>query len=152
SSQYTTAQFLNGDAPQLEIMIKNLLADRFRSAIHRETKEVSGFALVVGKDGQKISASAPDQKVSGLGGTRIQKRSDGTVSQHFVARKTTMTYVALALGIVTRRPVVDRTNLPGEFTFDLEFAPSDPNLGESAAASLFTAVQEQLGLKLESAK
>jgi uncharacterized protein (TIGR03435 family) len=77
---------------------------------------------------------------------------DGTVSQLYAARKTTMTYVALMLGVVTRRPVVDRTGLVGEFTFDLEFAPIDPGLGESSAASVFTAIQEQLGLRLESAK
>jgi uncharacterized protein (TIGR03435 family) len=151
SPDYTTGQFLNGDAPKLEIMIKNLLADRFRVAVHRETKQVPGYELVVGKDGPKVSATN-EGNVSGLGGTRIQRKPDGTVSQHFVARKTTMTYVALQLGIVTRSPVVDRTGLTGEFTFDLEFAPSEAGLGESSAASVFTAIQEQLGLKLEPAR
>jgi uncharacterized protein (TIGR03435 family) len=96
--------------------------------------------------------TSQNAEVFGLGGTRIQKRPDGSVSQHFVARNTSMTYVALMLGLVTRRPVVDRTGLTGEFTFDLEFAPEDPGLGESSAASVFTAIQEQLGLKLELAK
>jgi uncharacterized protein (TIGR03435 family) len=151
STEYTTPQFLNGDAPKLEVMIKNLLNDRFHLTIHRETREVSGYALVVGKDGPKISASTPEASGS-LGGTRFQKKPDGTVSQIYLARKTTMTYVALNLGIVTRRPVVDRTGLSGDFTFDLEFAPMDPGVGESSAASVYTAVQEQLGLKLEPAK
>jgi len=151
SPEYTTGQFLNGDAPKLEIMIKSLLADRFHVAVHRETKQVPGYELVIAKDGPRISA-AKEGNVSGLGGTRIQRKPDGTVSQHFVARKTTMTYVALQLGIVTRSPVVDRTGLTGEFTFDLEFAPTEAGLGESAAPSVFTAIQEQLGLKLESAR
>ena len=73
-------------------------------------------------------------------------------SGHRSRNSAIMAYVALNLGIVTRRPVVDRTGLAGDFTFDLEFAPADPGLGESAAASVFTAVQEQLGLKLESGK
>jgi uncharacterized protein (TIGR03435 family) len=151
SPEYTTAQFLNGEAPHLEIMIKNLLVDRFHLTIHRETKEVSGYALVIGKDGPKISPST--ETISGsLGGMGIRKKPDGTVSQHYIARKTNMEYIALNLGVVTRRAVVDRTGLSGEFSFDLEFAPSDPGLGESSAASIFTAVQEQLGLKLESAK
>src|SRR5262249_20360970 len=130
---------------------KNLLADRFHLAIHREMKEVSGYVLVIGKDGPRISASK-DGAGSSLGGTSTQRRPDGSSSQHFVARKTSMIYVALMLGVITHRPVVDRTGLTGEFTFDLEFAPPDAPLGESSAPSVFTAVQEQLGLKLESAK
>ena len=63
-----------------------------------------------------------------------------------------MTYVALMLGVITRRPVVDRTGLTGEFIFDLEYAPPDAPVGESSAPSVFTAVQEQLGLKLESSR
>lgn len=56
------------------------------------------------------------------------------------------------LGTITRKPIVDRTGLTGDFTFDFEFAPLDSGLGESSAASVFTAIQEQLGLRLESAK
>jgi uncharacterized protein (TIGR03435 family) len=63
-----------------------------------------------------------------------------------------MTYIALLLVLATRKPVVDQTGLTGGFTFDLEFTPADANLGESSAPSIFTALQEQLGLKLESAK
>jgi uncharacterized protein (TIGR03435 family) len=148
--EYTTTQFMNGDAPKLELMIKNLLTDRFHLTIHREMKEVSGYALVVGKDGPKLTAAKDTN------GTRVaapvQRRTDGSVTQHVVAPKTSMTYIALMLGVITRRPVLDRTGITGEFTFDLEFAPIDSAVGESSAPSLFTAVQEQLGLKLESAK
>src|SRR5215510_14670543 len=77
SPEYTTTQFLNGDAPQLEVMIKNLLADRFRLTLHRETREVPGYALVVGKDGPKISASS-ETNIATLGGTRFEKKPDGT--------------------------------------------------------------------------
>jgi uncharacterized protein (TIGR03435 family) len=56
------------------------------------------------------------------------------------------------LGVITRRPVVDRTGLGGEFDFQLEFAPPDAPAADSSAPSVFTAVQEQLGLKLETAK
>ena len=45
-----------------------------------------------------------------------------------------------------------KTLVTGEFTFDLEFAPAEAGLGESSAPSVFTAIQEQLGLKLESAR
>ena len=63
-----------------------------------------------------------------------------------------MTYVALMLGVITRRPVLDQTGLTGDFTLDLEYAPPDAPISDSSAPSVLTAVQEQLGLKLESAK
>jgi uncharacterized protein (TIGR03435 family) len=63
-----------------------------------------------------------------------------------------MRYVALMLGLMTRKMVEDRTGLAGTYTFDMEFAPPDAAPGESSAPSLFTAVQEHLGLKLDAAK
>jgi uncharacterized protein (TIGR03435 family) len=148
SPEYTTGQFLNGEAPKLELMIKNLLADRFQLAIHRETKDVSGYNLVVGKDGAKIRVV----KETDPPPARAQRGPPTLPGAQRVYMRTTMTYVALMLGVITRRPVVDRTGLTGVFAFELEFAPPDRPVGDSSAPSVFTAVQEQLGLKLESAK
>ena len=66
--------------------------------------------------------------------------------------RTTMTYLALMLVIEARRPVIDRTGLTGDFEFELEFAPFNATAADSTAPDLFTAIQEQLGLKLESAR
>src|SRR5262249_43937130 len=139
-----------GEAPKLEIMIKNLLADRFHLAIHRETKEVPGYVLVVGKDGPKIRAfKESDVKVA----PPTQRRGAGpATSPRCSAQRRTMTDDAFMLGVMTRRPVLDKTGLTGEFTIDLEFAPPDAPAGDSSAPSIFTAVQEQLGLKLESSR
>jgi uncharacterized protein (TIGR03435 family) len=147
SSEYTFGQFMNGQAPQLEVMIRNLLADRFHLSVHREMKEVPGYTLIVGKNGPRIRP-ATDGDVPP---PRAQRGAPPTASRR-VYQRTTMTYVALMLGVITRRPVLDRTGLTGEFIFDLEYAPEDAPPGESSAPSVFTAVQEQLGLKLESAK
>lgn len=149
SPEYTTGQFLNGEAPQLELMIKNLLSYRFQLAIHRETKEVSGYNLVIGRDGPKIRVAKETDAAPAGRGQRAPPSSPGARRVHM---RTTMTYVALMLGVITRRPVVDRTGLTGDFDFDLEFASPDRPVGDSSAPSVFTAVQEQLGLKLESAK
>jgi uncharacterized protein (TIGR03435 family) len=150
SPEYTTAQFLNGEAPKLELMIKNVLADRFQLKIHRDTREVSGYALVVAKNGAKLTTA---KEGNGLAvGAPVRRRAEGSVNQHFVAQRTSMIYVALMLGVLTHKPVVDRTGITGDFTFDVEFAPENAAAGESTAPSLFTAIQEQLGLKLESAK
>ena len=147
ASEYTFGEFMNGQAPQLETMIEHLLAERFHLAVHREMKEVPGYALVVGKNGPKIRpATARDVSPA------PPQRGAASSASRRIYQRTTMTYVALMLGVITRRPVVDRTGLTGEFIFDLEYAPDDAPPGESSAPSLFTAVQEQLGLKLESAK
>jgi uncharacterized protein (TIGR03435 family) len=148
SPDYTTGQFLNGEAPKLETMIKSMLADRFHLAVHREVKEVPGYILVVGKDGPKIHASSDADAAA----PATQRGAVPSSGSRRVRMRTTMTYVALMLGVITRRPVVDRTGLSGEFNFELEFAPPDAPAADSSAPSVFTAVQEQLGLKLESAK
>jgi uncharacterized protein (TIGR03435 family) len=147
SAEYSFGQFMNGQAPQLEIMIRNLLADRFHLAIHREMKEVPGYTLVVAKNGPKIRP-ATERDVPP---PPAQRGATPSASRH-VYMRTTMTYVALGLGVITRRPVVDRTGLAGDFIFELEYAPDEAPPGESSAPSVFTAVQEQLGLKLEPAK
>jgi len=63
-----------------------------------------------------------------------------------------MTYLALSLVIEARRPVIDSTGLTGDFDVELTFAPYNAPVADSTAPDLFTAVQEQLGLKLEPTK
>jgi len=67
SATYTTSRFLNGEAPQLEVIIRNMLADRFKLSLHRETKEANGYALVVGKGGPKLTATQGESARFGLG-------------------------------------------------------------------------------------
>jgi uncharacterized protein (TIGR03435 family) len=146
--EYTFGEFMNGHAPQLEVMIKTLLAERFHLTMHGEMKEVQGYTLVVGKNGPKIRRLTERDAAS----VPPPQRAGTTAGARRVYMRTNMTYVALALGVITHRPVIDQTGLTGEFIFDLEYAPDDALPGESSAGSVFTAVQEQLGLKLESAK
>ena len=150
SPDYTTAEFLNGKAPKLETMILNLLADRFKITLHREMKEGPVYELVVGKGGAKLTPAQETDKY-GMGTLR---RTDpaGQVTYRLTGRKTTMTYLALMLVLETRRPVIDRTGISGEFNFDVDYAPLDSNPATTAGATIFTAIQEQLGLKLDSAR
>ena len=146
---YTMPQFLNGAAPELDSMIRTLLQDRFKLVLHRETKQVSGYALVRGSGASTIARAKADDREAFF--TRNVLSGDGQVTAHLTASKTTMRYVALMLGLATRRMIEDRTGLDGEYTFELEYAPLDAAAGQSSAPSIFTAVQE-LGLKLESAR
>jgi len=132
--------------PRARQMLQNLLAERFHLRSHRETKEIPVYALVVGKDGPKFKESAPDAVTQSRG-----KVTATTVQSSFT--KTHMDDVVRVLSSAMDRPVLDRTGLTGFYDLTLEFA-RDPAaaVAESNAASIFTAVQEQLGLKLESSK
>lgn len=147
---YTLDQFMRGDAPGLEKMIQTLLADRFKLVVHRETKQVSGYALVPGKGGPRLTRSGAEDRR--LFGVRREAGANGQISNKMVARKVEMRDFAFLLLLTTQRPVIDRTGLTGEFDFDLEFAPFDSDgTTDSSAPSLFTAIQ-QLGLRLETTK
>ena len=142
---YTFEQFMRGDATDLERMLQKLLMDRFKLAVHRRTKDVPAYALTVAKGGSKlVAATGDDRRMFGGRGA-----PDG--ANHITGRKVELRDLAFMLLMTTRRPVIDRTGLSGEFNFDVEFAPFDKP-ADTSAPSLFTALQEQLGLRLENTK
>jgi uncharacterized protein (TIGR03435 family) len=139
-----------GDEPLTESrarqLLQALLADRFQLRLHRESGEMPVYALVVGKSGPKFKESAPDAT------TRMTPRvSLATVTSAFT--KSPMSSLVRLLSGAADRPVLDQTGLTGFYDFKIEFA-RDPAAAaaDSSAPSLFTAVQEQLGLKLEARK
>ena len=141
---------------QLRIMVQKLLADRFKLTFHRDKQELSVYALVLGRDGAKLAKSVADP--NGLPG--LMFRGLGVLP----AINASMTDFANVLqGAVMDRPVVDQTGLTGKFDFTLTWTPDDsqfrgmgirvpPPPDNATAPNLFTAIQEQLGLRLESTK
>jgi uncharacterized protein (TIGR03435 family) len=123
-------------------MLQALLADRFQLAVHRETRQVSGYVLVVAKTGSKMTPAKPGQDGSNTS-------SNGT---YLKATNVTMEALARSLSGIREisKLVVDRTDLNGRFDFTMEWAPVQAESDEHPG--IFTAIQEQLGLKLESAK
>jgi bla regulator protein BlaR1 len=131
--------------------LRNLLASRFQLATRRETKEQQVYTLVVAKGGSKFPESKESKSMMRGGRGLI-------ISQHVETAMLT-TWMSGQLG----RPVIDKTALAGKYDFELKWTP-DP--GQSAdgpfgplppppdpnGPSIFTAVQEQLGLRLESQK
>jgi uncharacterized protein (TIGR03435 family) len=125
---------------QIPPMLQSLLADRFKLVIHRETRATPVYALVVAKNGPKLKVSQAE-----------------TMSQnnprrgHVEAKKLTMAVLAarFAGSGWTDRPVLDKTGLTEAYDFILDWTPDDMKSDELSAPSLFTAVQEQLGLRLE---
>jgi uncharacterized protein (TIGR03435 family) len=129
-------------------MLQTLLADRFKLKVHRESKEMPVYALVVGKDGPKFKESAPDATFSGYGGVNGR-------NQYMKQTKATMEDLTDSLGIFADRPIVDRTGLTGTYDYRIEATPDFRLHGGSedlSDISVFAAVQEQLGLKLEPQK
>lgn len=131
---------------RLREMLQNLLADRFRLQVHRQTKEVQVYALVIAKGGAKLVASKTgNEHTSTIGHAgKITGRN---------ATLTTLIRVLNAGGAVDG-PVVDRSGLTGKYDFTLSWTPDTrtPNNTDPHGSSLFTALQEQLGLRLQPEK
>jgi uncharacterized protein (TIGR03435 family) len=132
-----------------EDMLKTLLTDRFRLTMHPQTETRSGYALTVAKGGIRaaVSAIAP-------GGPSTTNSSRSRIE----AKLCSMPVLARKLAAVLGQPVVDETQESRSFDFVLQWVP-DEVMSKAAAGSdaangpsLFTAVQEQLGLKLEARK
>jgi uncharacterized protein (TIGR03435 family) len=130
--------------PELRRKLQTLLAERFQLKVHHETKELPVYALEVGKKGTKLKA----EEVSGSNGIR----SDCGALFGTAAKMATL---ALVLARQLGRPVEDHTALTGTYTFQVEFMPDGGACAEKlppGRPSIFTALQEQLGLKLEPTK
>jgi uncharacterized protein (TIGR03435 family) len=157
-----------GPPAELIAMVRNLLADRFRLLAHTETKEMPIFTMVLarpdGKFGPQLVASSFDCEAAMRAGTpppsgpataASQGRPIGPCSQRtgngmLAARTATMGRLASTLSGLVDRLVTDKTGLAGSFDADVTWTP-DPDV-DTSGPSIFTALQEQLGLKLESAQ
>ena len=133
---------------QTQGMIRQLLSDGFGLKVHRETREVSGYVLTVAKGGPKIAKSqgAPN-------GSPRQNSHMNAGQRDIKFTNNTMNEFAQAMQFYISEPVSDRTALPGRWDFELKWTADEMRAPvEDAAPGVFTAVQEQLGLKLEPVK
>jgi uncharacterized protein (TIGR03435 family) len=142
---------------QLAEMIKGLLADRFKLAFHRETRELPAYAIVVGPGGHKLTKN--DSNPNGL--PSLLFRGLGVLP---VMNATIGDFAGVMQFAVLDRPVVDKTGLQGRWDFTLRWTPDEsqfaglgvrvppPSNDPNAPPGFFTAVQEQLGLRVESTK
>jgi uncharacterized protein (TIGR03435 family) len=125
---------------QLRIMVQTLLADRFKLQFHREAKEQPVYTLVLARNGPKLQAAIEQGRGVGIG---AKGRLNGNGAD--------MATFASALSGKLGRSVVDRTGLKGFYNFLLTWTPDEAQ-ADAPGPSMFTAIQEQLGLKLESTK
>jgi bla regulator protein blaR1 len=177
SERYDVEAKMQGDPSfaAMRLMLQTLFEDRLRLKLHRETKELPVYALVVGKPGKLHESEGACSQVPGAAappGKQPLPLCD------ILARPGRMDATRASMGgplglaevlsHLTDRLVVDKTGLTGKYDFKLEWAPQpdefppppgdappgvlSPSPADPNGPSLFTALQEQLGLKLESQK
>jgi len=137
------------DSAQIRSLVRKALIERFGLKTHPEQREMPVFALTVTKGSVKISASTSDPD-----GLPDENDRESGGESTVIMTNVSMANLVTLLDFRLERPVVDRTGLSGRY--DLKFTytmdESRPATDRNAAPGLFTALQEQLGLKLEPEK
>jgi uncharacterized protein (TIGR03435 family) len=134
------------EGKQLLAMLQTLLAERCKLVFHRESKPMSGYALTVAKGGLKIKPAAGEGSSMSTNNTKL------------TATHVDMKRLSVWLGRLLNQPVMNETGVTDSFDFELEFQSPRPQRPDAASenepslATIFTALQEKLGLKLESRK
>jgi uncharacterized protein (TIGR03435 family) len=127
---------------QSDQLFQQLLAHRFGVQLHHEQKQMTVYSLEIGKNGPKLSPG-------GTAGPYLSRPAPGKL----VGQKASMGSLAFSLTGALGRPVIDNTGLTGGFDFTLTWTPDTPDSPADAfGVSLFSALQDQLGLKVESKK
>jgi len=120
---------------ELMLMLRALLADRFKLTFHRESRPLAGYALVAAKGGIKAKPAPPGTPSAG---TSRRGGVDATACS--------MSCLAMKLSEAIHAPVVDETKVQGLFNFNLQWTPGDMDV------AVFSAIQEQAGLQLKGRK
>lgn len=157
----------SGPPTDLLVMLRSVLTERFALAMHRETRTLPAYALVRAKENGQLG---PELRRSSLDCDSAAKTPQPTCGMRIgpgqmVIGGTPLSQLATVLSQFVQRVVIDRTELAGPFDLRLSWTPQQPPLGEPPppgapalppvdpnGASIFAAVQEQLGLKLEPAQ
>ena len=135
----------NPDLKQMKGMYRKLLQERFKLILHKDTKTLSVYAITGAKTGPKIMQSA-DQDAMG-DQTFTQWNTQQVVLR--VTSSTMAEFASVLQMMVLDKPVVDQTWLTGKYDFLLKWSPDDaPTSDANTLPEIYTAIQEQLGLKL----
>ncbi len=149
------APVATGDA-DLRLMFQTLLEDRFKLKVHWETRELPGYDLVAAKGGSKMKLTSPDKKITVDGNVFPMGTSQLYVAAnhvaHLIGKGSSMEQLVYQLSGRVRTPVRDRTDLTGAFDYDVIFALDDLHVDVNSPPMVTTAIQDELGLKLDKSK
>ena len=155
ASQYFDIAAIAPGSPsddELRFMFRSLLEDRFQLKAHYETREMTGYDLAIAKGGAKLVASSPDSKVASILRSPGVLWLPGREQMRFLGRAATIAEVAAMIGRAMQAPVRDRTGLTGTFDVDVPFSQNEAQMELGGAPFLTTAIQDELGLRLEKNK
>jgi len=153
----------NPGRDQMMSMLQSLLEDRLKLKVHNETRDVPIYVLTVAKGGPKLTAysegsciifdpNSPPPPLAPGEKPRDRCGNNRISGGMWTASKVEMASVTGAISLIVRRKVIDKTGLTGAFNIHMELPPNPLNTTDPAAPSIFTVLEEQLGLKLESSK
>lgn len=137
-------------------MLQSLLADRLKLTVHRGAKAVSGYDLVLAKNGPRLQESKPDPAGNDIHRRGSSTMHAGKLGYDLTSQNDSISSLAFWLAAELHCPVQDKTALTGKYDIKLQW--SEENGAETSSAQdspypvIFTAIQEQLGLKLQPAK
>ncbi len=142
---------------EVRLMFQTLLEDRFKLKVHWETRELTGYDLMAAKGGSKMKPMSPDNKItvdghvfSDLGISQLYIAANHVA--HLIGKGSSMEQLVDQLTGRMRTPIRDRTGLTGTFDYDVIFALNALQEDGDSTPMVTTAIQEELGLKLEKSK
>jgi uncharacterized protein (TIGR03435 family) len=138
------ATFGKQSITQRNRMLQALLQDRFKLKAHLNTRELPVYDMVVAKGGSRLKEATPDEAAKSM----LWLRNRGEIDSTSMPLHSLPSMLARELD----RPVVDKTGLTGHYNFRLQFTPAMGAAPDSPAPSIFTAMEEELGLKLVPSK
>ncbi len=167
----------NTPQPQMQLMMQSMLEDRFQLKIHRETREMPAYDLVIARGGPKLKRSEdqtppaplapPERGAAPFGPGNMPRGAMTTGRGQWMGSAVTIASIAGSLTRMLGQTVTDKTGLSGLYDISLQYTPgaeqapgpfgppppgAEPPPIDPTGPSLFTALQEQLGLRLESTK
>lgn len=153
-----TTTELSVSEDRYRFMLQNMLQDRFHVSAHRETRQTEIYGLVTAKNGPKLSQGACDANAA-PGPNSVRCGSANIGPNQMIAKSITTATLANLLTNMVGRPVADKTGLSGTWDIHLDFSCESTTFtcapaanADTATASIYTALQDQLGLRLESQK
>ena len=140
---------------QFQAMQQPILTDRFQLKFHRERKVLPVYELVTIKGGPKFKEITPVEQKSDTGVNGVRAGGISVHNRNLVATGVPIARLADQLSAQLKRVVIDKTGLTAKYNFQLSWSPDDgapPSPDVAAPPDIFTALEEQLGLKLQPGK
>ncbi len=153
---YSAQQLQDGRAPEIQEMLRSLLEERFKVSLHKVAKEMSVYELTLTPGGTEMTPSRAE--LPKLVGISLEPDEKNEILVHLRGNKASIADMTHVIEPVTHTPVLDRTGIGGDYSFDLKFAVIEPFTGElsqlvgATSPTIFTVFEKELGLKLSRGK